>query len=315
MSSQINSADIYNNKKHYFDEKHVSYLFFSKDKKKQEEQIKYFNLLNEGVINKKLPYYMDKFNLKVDSRYENELREELKQEILLNQLSQLSERYSQDRSLFSYLTQIAENVIKYKVQNLVRETNHVISFYSVSKKDDIDVDDYESMIDQMVLQHSNSDIYSDTHQSTFDKQRLTIRMYSFTNIPKHREMVMNILKELQHVFGQYDENSYISFISTLYNRYLESLELYEKTQNPEIVLSTIITINKFIILSFKNIFKYKRKYIKKQKQTAVKITDVLKLTKYLDNICKMYFKLKVRYDINRVIRFEPKNYIDLEDDD
>jgi len=49
--------------------------------------LKYIQQLNEGVLNKKLPYYMSKYNLIVDKAYEYELREELRSEILVNQLS------------------------------------------------------------------------------------------------------------------------------------------------------------------------------------------------------------------------------------
>lgn len=299
LMNNTNHKNNKDKKNYYFDEQYIVSLWFSGNKAKQETQLKYIQQLNEGVLNKKLPYYMSKYNLIVDKAYEYELREELRSEILVNQLSQL-DRFNRNKNLFSYLTQIAENVIKYRVQNIVKETNHVVSFYSMSQKDDDDVE-YGELID-IIVTHSKVNGRTTSVPSTYitmdDERQNVFQSYRFDNIEKTRKVLFQLLNDLEQ-FDIDDSQNFVYFIKTLYSRYLTSINEH----NSEHTITTLLTINKFIILSFKNIFKYKRKYTKK----TMSINDVLKLTKYLDNISRIYFRKHFTPKVETVIKFEDLN--------
>ncbi len=137
-----------------------------------------------------------------------------------------------------------------------------------------------------------------TYITIDDEKHNYLQLYKFDNINKDRKTLFQLMNDLEQ-FEINDSQNFIHFIKTLYSRYLTSVTEHDS----EYVITTLLTINKFIILSFKHIFKYKRKYTKK----VMSINDVLKLTKYLDNISRIYFRKYFTPNAETVIKFEDLN--------
>jgi hypothetical protein len=170
----------------------------------------------------------------------------------------------------------------------------------MSQKDNEDIE-HDELIDIIVTHNGTTNKITNipsTYITIDDEKHNFLQVYRFDNIEKDRKTLFQLLNELEQ-FDVDDSQNFVYFIKTLYSRYLTSITEHDS----EHTITTLLTINKFIILSFKHIFKYKRKYTKK----TMSINDVLKLTKYLDNISRIYFRKHFVPKVETVIKFEDLN--------
>lgn len=258
-------------------------------KKQYEVIISILQDLNLRVLNKKFDYFVNRYNLVQNYNYLNLEKTELLQDIITQQLGQLK-RFDKTRNtkLFSYLTQIQENVIKYKIQNLVRETNYFVYLDGIHDKNN-ESDDINGL--DFIIQNE----YSYTNEIDFDSSESIIKL----NFDKFQEM--KFTEFFEKYLPEEIENIEVQKFLIVYEKYINLLnKLRESKDNPELtskLLNQIMILNRYLLYFYYKSIRVKRRYKKKKKKTN-EIFEIEQKLKYVRSFSSLFFRINTTINLN-----------------
>lgn len=258
-------------------------------KKQYEVIISILQDLNLRVLNKKFDYFVNRYNLVQNYNYLNLEKTELLQEIITQQLGQLK-RFDKTRNtkLFSYLTQIQENVIKYKIQNLVRETNYFVYLDGIHDKNN-ESDDINGL--DFIIQNE----YSYTNEIDFDSSESIIKL----NFDKFQKM--KFTEFFEKYLPEEIENIEVQKFLIVYEKYINLLnKLRESKDNPELtskLLNQIMILNRYLLYFYYKSIRVKRRYKKKKKKTN-EIFEIEQKLKYVRSFSSLFFRINTTINLN-----------------
>lgn len=258
-------------------------------KKQYEVIISILQDLNLRVLNKKFDYFVNRYNLVQNYNYLNLEKTELLQDIITQQLGQLK-RFDKTRNtkLFSYLTQIQENVIKYKIQNLVRETNYFVYLDGIHDKNN-ESDDINGL--DFIIQNE----YSYTNEIDFDSSESIIKL----NFDKFQEM--KFTEFFERYLPEEIENIEVQKFLIVYEKYINLLnKLRESKDNPELtskLLNQIMILNRYLLYFYYKSIRVKRRYKKKKKKTN-EIFEIEQKLKYVRSFSSLFFRINTTINLN-----------------
>lgn len=258
-------------------------------KKQYEVIISILQDLNLRVLNKKFNYFVNRYNLVQNYNYLNLEKTELLQDMITQQLGQLK-RFDKTRNtkLFSYLTQIQENVIKYKIQNLVRETNYFVYLDGIHDKNN-ESDDINGL--DFIIQNE----YSYTNEIDFDSSESIIKL----NFDKFQEM--KFTEFFEKYLPEEIENIEVQKFLIVYEKYINLLnKLRESKDNPELtskLLNQIMILNRYLLYFYYKSIRVKRRYKKKKKKTN-EIFEIEQKLKYVRSFSSLFFRINTTINLN-----------------
>lgn len=258
-------------------------------KKQYEVIISILQDLNLRVLNKKFDYFVNRYNLVQNYNYLNLEKTELLQDMITQQLGQLK-RFDKTRNtkLFSYLTQIQENVIKYKIQNLVRETNYFVYLDGIHDKNN-ESDDINGL--DFIIQNE----YSYTNEIDFDSSESIIKL----NFDKFQEM--KFTEFFEKYLPEEIENIEVQKFLIVYEKYINLLnKLRESKDNPELtskLLNQIMILNRYLLYFYYKSIRVKRRYKKKKKKTN-EIFEIEQKLKYVRSFSSLFFRINTTINLN-----------------
>ncbi len=258
-------------------------------KKQYEVIISILQDLNLRVLNKKFDYFVNRYNLVQNYNYLNLEKTELLQDMITQQLGQLK-RFDKTRNtkLFSYLTQIQENVIKYKIQNLVRETNYFVYLDGIHDKNN-ESDDINGL--DFIIQNE----YSYTNEIDFDSSESIIKL----NFDKFQEM--KFTEFFEKYLPEEIENIEVQKFLIVYEKYINLLnKLRESKDNPELIsklLNQIMILNRYLLYFYYKSIRVKRRYKKKKKKTN-EIFEIEQKLKYVRSFSSLFFRINTTINLN-----------------
>lgn len=221
------------NNNYYFPESEV--LYYIRKFKKEPDTFQNFDRLhkilrdlNLRILNKFLPYYQSKYNLVQNDKFFKIEKEELLQEIIFQQISSLK-RFDENSNtkIFSFLTAIQENVIKYRVQILVKETNYFT----------YNVDNYENYSEFVLTENDPVQEIDNDDKTIFE-------------VPLYEYISSNGEDTFIHIC-----NKYKSIIEKIYNQ-----------TNVNDNLVKLLVLNRYLLYYYYRSNFKKRKYNKKNKK-------------------------------------------------
>lgn len=286
----------------YFKEDEVKRLLFiinsnkHSNVEKEQQYYKIVNILNDlniRVINKKFQYFCKKFNLVQDYNYLKTERDDLINEIITQQLQQLK-RFDESKGtkIFSFLTSIQENVIKYRIQNLVKETNYFVYLDGINNFMD---DDNEINAQDFIVY---DDSYSEKHKSSKYDQYEIIKSH-FNDFKQ-----MTIKQFFDKYF--FDDENKIDIIKFLivYEKYNQLINKFKQSQNNYKLqtkyLNQIMILNKYLLYFYYKSIRIKRRYNKKNRKYNY-IFDIEQKIKYVKDFSYIFgFKINNKIDLNDI---------------
>lgn len=287
----------------YFREDEVKKLLYiinsNKHSNIEKEQqycklVEILNDLNIRVINKKFLHFCKKFNLIQDYHYLKTERDDLIGEIITQQLQQLK-RFDESKGtkLFSFLTSIQENVIKYRVQNLVKETNYFVYLDGINsfiENDDNDVSAQDFIV--------SDDFYNEKHKSKKYDQYEIIKSH-FNDFKQ-----MTIKQFFDYYFMDNESEIDIIKFYIVYEKYNQLINKFKQSSNNYKLqtkyLNQIMILNKYLLYFYYKSIRVKRRYNKKNKKYNY-IFDIEQKIKYVKDFSHVFgFKINNKIDLNDV---------------
>ena len=245
--------------------------------------------LNLRVLNTKFEYFVNRYNLVQNINYLNIEKTELLQDILSQQLGQLK-RFDDSRNtkFFSFLTQIQENVIKYKIQNLVKETNYFVYLDGMRNENN----ENEEISGQDFIVQQNEYITNVDYKNV-DNLFIKLNFEQFKSLS---------LKEFfERFLSDEMDNIEIQKFLIVYEKYMKLIELLKSVKSNYIlsqkVLNQIMILNRYLLYFYYKSIRVKKRY-KKKKKKSMNIFEIEQKLKYVRNFSSIFFKVNTTIDLN-----------------